>query len=82
MRLVEEGKLDLDTPVWSIVNQYSAYDGKWGDSRLFSTTVRQMSTTPPAGTTTKADMIRQKPSRHSVPAFAVSVWLTQAYDRS
>jgi len=34
VRLVEDGKLDLDTPVWNILSQYSPYNGKWGDSRL------------------------------------------------
>jgi N-acyl-D-amino-acid deacylase len=42
MRLVEDGKLDLDTPVWNILNQYSPYNGKWGDSRLHGITVRQL----------------------------------------
>ena len=42
VRMVEDGKLDLDTPVWSILNQYSPYNGKWGDSRLHSITVRQL----------------------------------------
>ena len=42
MRLVEDGKLDLDTPVFSILSEYSPYNGKWGDSRLHSITVRQL----------------------------------------
>ncbi len=42
VRLVEDGKLDLDTPVWSILNQYTPYNGRWGDSRLGSITVRQL----------------------------------------
>jgi uncharacterized protein (TIGR03437 family) len=42
MRLVEDGKLDLDTPVFSILNQYTPYNGRWGDSRLHSITVRQL----------------------------------------
>ena len=42
VRLVEDGKVDLDTPVWSILNQYAPYNGKWGDSRLGRITVRQL----------------------------------------
>lgn len=42
MRLVEDGKLDLDAPVWNILNQYAPYNGKWGDSRLNAITVRQL----------------------------------------
>jgi len=42
LRLVEDGKLDLDTPVFSILNQYTPYNGRWGDSRLFWITVRQL----------------------------------------
>ena len=42
VRLVEDGKLDLDTPVWNILSQYSPYNGRWGDSRLRSITVRQL----------------------------------------
>src|SRR4051794_1221751 len=42
MRLVEDGKLDLDTPVFRILNQYSAYNGKLADSRLAGITVRQV----------------------------------------
>jgi len=42
MRLVEDGKLDLDTPVFTILNQYTPYNGRWGDSRLHNITVRQL----------------------------------------
>ena len=42
MRLVESGKLNLDTPIFGILNQYSAYNGKLGDSRLTGITVRQV----------------------------------------
>ena len=42
VRLVEDGKLDLETPVWNILSQYSPYNGKWGDSRLHNITVRQL----------------------------------------
>lgn len=42
VRLVEDGKLDLDTQVWNILSQYSPYNGKWGDSRLHGITVRQL----------------------------------------
>ena len=42
MRLVEDGKLNLDDPVFTILNQYSPYNGRWGDSRLTGITVRQL----------------------------------------
>lgn len=42
MRLVEDGKVDLDTPVLNILNQYSPYNGRWGDSRIAGITVRQL----------------------------------------
>lgn len=42
MRLVEETQLDLDRPVFGILDQFAPYNGKWGDSRLASITVRQL----------------------------------------
>ncbi len=42
MSLVEQGKLDLDTPIFTILNQYSPYNGKLGDSRIPAITVRQV----------------------------------------
>ena len=42
MRLVEDGKLNLDAPVFNILNQYSPYNGRWGDGRLSGITVRQL----------------------------------------
>ncbi len=42
VRLAEDGKLSLDAPVWSVLNQFSPYNGRWGDSRLNSITVRQL----------------------------------------
>jgi uncharacterized protein (TIGR03437 family) len=42
VRLVEDGKLSLDTPVWSILGQFAPYNGRWGDSRLGAITVRQV----------------------------------------
>jgi N-acyl-D-amino-acid deacylase len=42
MCLAESGKLDLDTPIFGILNQYSAYNGKIGDNRLAGITVRQV----------------------------------------
>jgi uncharacterized protein (TIGR03437 family) len=42
MRLVEEGKLDLDASIFTILNQYAPYNGKLGDSRLTAITVRQV----------------------------------------
>jgi N-acyl-D-amino-acid deacylase len=42
MRLVEDGKLDLDARIFDILNQYGPYNGKWGDSRLHNITVRQV----------------------------------------
>jgi uncharacterized protein (TIGR03437 family) len=42
MRLVEGGKLDLDTPVFSILSEYAPYNGKLGDSRLAAITVGQV----------------------------------------
>ena len=42
MRLVEDGKLDLYTPVLNILDQYAPYNGCWGDSRLHGVTVRQL----------------------------------------
>jgi N-acyl-D-amino-acid deacylase len=42
MRLVEQKKLDLDTPVFTILDQYTPYNGRLGDSRLPTITVRQL----------------------------------------
>ncbi|MEO8371255.1 MAG: serine hydrolase, partial [Candidatus Solibacter sp.] len=42
MRLVEAGKLDLDRPIFDILDQFAPYNGVWGDSRLHSITVRQV----------------------------------------
>ena len=42
MHLVEQNKLDLDRPVFNILDQYSPYNGTLGDSRLSSITVRQL----------------------------------------
>src|SRR4051812_21719260 len=42
MRLAQENKLDLDSPVFSILDQFAPYNGTWGDSRLRSITVRQV----------------------------------------
>jgi N-acyl-D-amino-acid deacylase len=42
MRLAENGELNLDTPIFEILGQYSPYNGKLGDSRLASVTVRQV----------------------------------------
>ena len=42
MRLAESGKLNLDAPIFGILNQYSPYNGKLGDNRLAAITVRQV----------------------------------------
>jgi N-acyl-D-amino-acid deacylase len=42
MRLVEDGKLSLDTPVWTILNQFTPYNGRWGDSRLSTIAIRHL----------------------------------------
>ena len=42
MRLAESGKLNLDAPIFGILNQYSPYNGKLGDNRLAGITVRQV----------------------------------------
>lgn len=42
MHLVAQGRLDLDSPVFQILDQYSPYNGRWGDNRLRSITVRQL----------------------------------------
>jgi uncharacterized protein (TIGR03437 family) len=42
MRLAESGKLNLDSPIFGILNQYSPYNGKLGDNRLAGITVRQV----------------------------------------
>jgi CubicO group peptidase (beta-lactamase class C family) len=42
MCLAERGEINLDTPIFSILNQYSPYNGKLGDSRLSGITVRHV----------------------------------------
>ena len=42
MRLAESGELNLDSPIFGILSQYSPYNGKLGDSRLAGITVRQV----------------------------------------
>jgi N-acyl-D-amino-acid deacylase len=42
MSLVDQGKLDRDSPIFTILNQYSPYNGKLGDARLTAITVRQV----------------------------------------
>ena len=42
MRLVEDRKLDLDAPVFTILDQYTPYNGRWGDYSLRTITVRQL----------------------------------------
>ena len=41
MRLVEQDKLDLDGPIFDILDQFAPYNGVWGDARLHGITVRQ-----------------------------------------
>jgi CubicO group peptidase (beta-lactamase class C family) len=42
MRLAEDGKINLDSPIFTLLNQYSPYSGRWADSRLFNITIRQV----------------------------------------
>src|SRR3954453_12633531 len=42
MRLVEQDKLDLDRPIFDIVDQFAPYNGVWGDARLHGITVRKV----------------------------------------
>lgn len=42
MRLIEERKLDPDAPVFAILDQFTPYNGSWGDGRLKAITVRQL----------------------------------------
>jgi N-acyl-D-amino-acid deacylase len=42
MRLVEQGKVDLDAPIFALLDRFAPYNDAWGDSALRAITVRQV----------------------------------------
>jgi N-acyl-D-amino-acid deacylase len=42
LKLVEQGKLNLDTPAFNYLSRIQPYNGTWGDSRIRSITLRQL----------------------------------------
>ena len=42
LRLVEQGKLDLDARAFDILSRIQPYNGQWGDPRIQSVTIRQL----------------------------------------